>query len=146
MLFLDTNIWSLLVEGSPDQQLATRNHLKSLSIQYGVRLGTSAICIAECLVGARTFPDAAKREPLEIRYRGVLLDPAVYVVPVSDVLLDRAAQLRADIINQGGSKQHRKHLADAIIAVSCLSLVDAVMVTRNVQDFAWVPGLTVVQA
>jgi predicted nucleic acid-binding protein len=56
---------------------------------------------------------------------------AATVLPITQPILEQAVRLR---------QQRRMTLGDALIAATCL-VHNRVLVTRNVEDFAWILGL-----
>jgi predicted nucleic acid-binding protein len=56
---------------------------------------------------------------------------AASVLPISQAVLDEAVRLR---------QAKKMGLGDALVAATCLTH-SLTLVTRNVADFAWVPGL-----
>ncbi len=57
---------------------------------------------------------------------------AATLLPITPAILEEAVQLR---------QQRRMALGDALIAATCL-VHNLTLVTRNLEDFRWIPGLT----
>lgn len=55
------------------------------------------------------------------------------ILPITQPVLDKAVELR---------QAHRMSLGDALVAATCL-VHNRTLVTRNTQDFAWIPALQV---
>lgn len=92
----------------------------------GMGPGFSALSYVEVLGYHRLTPDAAAE------LEAFFADATVF--PVTDAVLDRAIGLR---------QTRSMSLGDAIVAATAL-LHGGTLVTRNVADFDWIPGLTVI--
>ena len=86
----------------------------------------SAISLVEVLGTTRLTEE--KREIIEAFFI------AARIVPVSEAVIENAINLR---------RLRRMTLGDALIAATAL-LDDGRLMTRNAADFAWIPGLTIV--
>lgn len=143
VLLFDTNVWSHLVMADKANSQRVQEQLKLLQIKYPqATIATSRLCVAECLVGARSWPDAEKRNQAEEQYQHSFSDVRLYLVEVSAQILDNAASLRADSLRRakvaatvnGGKLK----LPDAIIAATCLEFdPPAILVTENDKDFRY---------
>lgn len=58
---------------------------------------------------------------------------AATILPMTQAVLDEAVRLR---------QVRRMSVGDALVAATCL-VNGLTLVTRNVDDFAWIPGLTI---
>lgn len=155
VLLLDTNVWSHLVLSDVAKRASVQAALAALQAKYpDASFATSRICVAECMVAARRYQDAAQRQLAEDAFRLFFDDPNVIVVDVTDVVLDQAATLRAEALRRaaagGGTPANpdggKLKLPDAVVAASCLDFdPPAVLVTENVRDFRYTDGLGQVQ-
>lgn len=148
MLLLDSNIFSHLILGSPGKRAAVQAGLARLLTAYpGAVRATSGLCVAECLVAARSLDGAAARAAAESAFAALFNAPDLQVVAISAEVLDKAASLRADTLRRAAAPGQqpaaphsgRLKMPDAIVAASCLAFEPAaVLVTENDGDFTWV--------
>lgn len=154
VLVLDTNVWSHRVLSDTAKRQSVQAALQALCVKYpGASLATSGICVAECLVAARRLLDDEQRQLAEDAFRAFFEDPNVMVVDVSEPVLNRAAELRAEILRcaaaaggaPAGADGGKLKLPDAVVAASCFEFdPPAVLVTENTRDFYYInaTGLT----
>ena len=146
VLLLDTNVWAHLVISDEPKRRKVQEQLAALVARYpGATRATSAICVAEALVGARREADAARAQAVEERYRKEFAPDKVIIVPVNESVLDTAATLRAEALRSAEARKGAQPVAadggklslpDAIVAASCLWFdPPAVLVTENIGDF-----------
>jgi predicted nucleic acid-binding protein len=148
VLLLDSNVWSHLILGDVTMRNKVTAQLAALRLKYsGASIATSAICVAECLVAVRRLADAAVANQFEALLQAQFNKPEVIVVPVSSLVLDRAASLRANRLKLAasrgsqvaGSDGGKLLLPDAIIGASCLDFnPPAILVTQNQTDFRYI--------
>ena len=62
------------------------------------------MCVAECLVAARRLPDTADASRFEAVFKARFNQPGVFVVPVTEQVLDHAATLRANRLKLAASR------------------------------------------
>jgi len=146
-LLLDSNVWSHLVLSDLPMREKVAAQLAALRLKYpDAAIATSAICVAECLVAARRLPDAAHASRFEEVFKARFNQPGVFVVPVTEQVLDQAATLRANRLKLAGSRGSQAAgsnggkllLPDATIAASCLEFnPTAILVTENDGDFRY---------
>lgn len=144
-LLLDSNVWSHLVLSELPMREKVVAQLAALHSKYpDAAIATSAMCVAECLVAARRLPDTADASRFEAVFKARFNQPGVFVVPVTEQVLDHAATLRANRLKlaasrgsqTAGVKGGKLLLPDATIAASCLVFnPPAVFVTENDGDF-----------
>lgn len=144
-LLIDSNVWSHLVLSELPMREKVAAQLAALRLKYpDATIATSAICVAECLVAARRLPDAAHASRFEAIFMAQFSKPGVYVVAVTEQVLDRAATLRANRLKLAASRGSQQAsadggkllLPDATIAASCLTFdPPAILVTENASDF-----------
>lgn len=147
VLLIDSNVWSHLVLGDAAKQAKVRADLQALVQKYPLAArATSGMCVAECMVGARRLTNPASVVAAEAQFNEMFGDPLLMVVEVSDVVLDRAATLRAQALHRAataggppaGENGGKLKLPDAVIAASCLDFdPPAVLVTENDADFRY---------
>jgi len=147
VLLLDSNVWSHLILGLPNDQARVLARLNALVEKYpGTLLATSQICVAECLVGARRLPEPEQRQAAQEQLMREFAKPELLLVEVTPSVLDRAATLRAESLRRaatlGGPQAKadggKLKLPDATIAASCLEFnPPAVLVTENDGDFRY---------
>ena len=119
---LDSNVWIEAAAGKPHAGSAV---VKAGSIEW---CGFSSITKLEVL----GFPHL---NPADEQRFGALLGQ-FHEVPVSGAVIDEAIRIR---------RQVRVKTPDALIAATAL-VEGATLVTRNVSDFANIPGLTVIDS
>jgi predicted nucleic acid-binding protein len=115
-MLLDTNIiiYAMLPEHSGLRRFIAENNPAVSAVSYVEALGFNRLTPAD-RGGLEEFFAAAQ------------------LLPITQQVLDRAVQLR---------QARRMSLGDALIAATALAN-GLRHVTKNVSDFAWVPGLTV---
>ncbi len=146
-LLIDSNVWSHLILGSSEKQIKVRAQMAALQRKYvGIRLVTSAVCVAECLIAARRLADSVLAQRAEAAFRLEFSSGDVEIVPVTEQVLDQAATLRANRLKLAASrgsqvasaKGGKLLLPDAAIAASCLTFnPSAILVTENDGDFRY---------
>ena len=147
VLLLDTNVWSHLILGDVPKRTKMKADLAALLRKDpGAARATSGICVAECLVAARRLADSDAATRAEALFRTEFESADVMVVPVAELVLDRAATLRAQTLlmatqaggHAAGADGGKLKLPDAIVAASCLEFDPwAVLVTENDKDFRY---------
>jgi predicted nucleic acid-binding protein len=146
VLLFDTNVWSHLVMADKTNSERVQEQLKQLQSKYPLAtIATSRLCVAECLVGARSWPDADKRSNSEEQYQRSFGDASLHLVEVNAKVLDKAASLRADSLRRAKvattTNGGKLKLPDAIIAATCLEFdPPAILVTENDKDFRYLDG------
>jgi predicted nucleic acid-binding protein len=146
VLLFDTNIWSHLVMADKTNSQRVQEQLSQLHSKYPqATIATSRLCVAECLVGARSWPDADKRNQAEEQYQRAFSDASLHLVEVSAQILDHAASLRADSVRRAKvvttANGGKLKLPDAIVAATCLAFdPPAIFVTENDKDFRYSDG------
>lgn len=149
VLLLDTNVWIHLISDNPAKRAKVKSDLAALRTKYpGAGMATSAICEAECSVGAMRLNTPEARDAAKVELDKLMSMSGLMIVEVSRPLLARAAQLRAEVLRRAdaqpgaqpaGADGGRLKLPDAIVAASCLEFQpSAILVTENVRDFRFV--------
>ena len=123
---LDTDILSELIKR---RDAAVQHHAMAYARQHG-RLAFSAITRYEV---ARGY---AQRAATVQMARFAVFCQQSLILPISDTILDRAADLWAFARNHG----HPHNDADLIIAATAVENGRS-LVTGNTSHFAWIPGL-----
>jgi predicted nucleic acid-binding protein len=143
VLLFDTNVWSHLVMANKENSLRVKEQLEQLRSKYPYAIiATSGMCVAECLVGARSLLEAQKRDQAEEQYQSLFTELSLNLVAVNADVLDKAAYLRAESVQRAKTKPVEKggklKLPDAIVAASCLTFdPPAILVTENDKDFRY---------
>ena len=123
---IDTNICSASLKGAA--------RIQNKFMQYGGGLSVSVITVAELKVWQlRSSLGTARSQAIVEMYQDrQLLD-------VGQEVAMRYAEIRASLLDVGRTIP----VLDLLIAATAL-VHDLILVTHNVKDFAFVPGLTVV--
>ncbi len=134
MIIADTNVVSEFMRDTPDHAVlawAQRMDPSELTI--------CVVTVEEIERGLGRLPRGRRRRNLEQRWSGLMVDfadaIAVYDLP--------AARETARVLVSAASSGRPMSLADAQIAGICLSSGHE-LATRNVDDFANISGLTIV--
>lgn len=148
VLLLDTNVWSHLVQGTPDKKAKVQHDLGALLQRYpGAARATSALCVAECRVAALRLTDPVARATAEAAYALEWDSQQLITVALSDTVLEKAAQLRGESLRRAAAlgstsasaNGGKLKLPDAIVAACCFEFGEtpAILVTENTKDFTW---------
>ena len=116
-MIIDSN---LIIYGSEPAHAGLRGYVR------GLNLSVSAISLVEVL-GYHKLTDADRRY-----FEGIFASFAI--LPITDAVVASAVELR---------QARKMSLGDSLIAATAL-LARRPLLTHNVKDFAWIPGLTVV--
>ena len=125
---LDTDILSEILKGKDPNVVSKARHYHAEHGQFMF----SSMTYYEVLRGIKL--KQAARQIAQFPHFAASAD----VVPISVPILERAAELWVQAINQG----HPHGDADLIIATTALE-VGRILVTGNTQHFAWIPGLRI---
>jgi tRNA(fMet)-specific endonuclease VapC len=128
---LDTNIVSELLRPSPDERV-----IESMRAYDGT-MAIAAIVWHELLYGLARLPEGTRKRRLSAGIYHVIA-PAFPVLPYTD----SAAVLHADMRAAADAAGRPLSFADGMIAAVARSN-NLLLVTRNIDDFAGVPGLPV---
>lgn len=134
MIIADTNVVSELMRDHPDPGVL--EWARKLSAG---EVTITVVTIEEIERGLGRLPTGRRRAELEERWRWVI-DQFADQVAVHDL---PAARLTAAILVRAESEGITVGLADAQIAGICLART-CQLATRNVRDFAGIPGLEVI--
>ncbi len=134
MIVLDTNVISELVRHRPDPGVLAWVDARSVADLY-----VTSVTVAELLYGVERLPPGRRRAGLGAAVGDLItVDFAGRVLPFDAA----AAVTYAQVVAERERAGHPIGMADAMIAAVALE-VGAVLVTRNVKDFAGV-GLDLV--
>lgn len=134
MIVADTNVVSEFMKEQPDA-----NVMSWARTIEPAGLTVSVVTVEEIERGLRQLPDRRKRRDLDQRWQR-LLSGFADIVAIYDV---PAAQATAEVLIEARANGRPMSHADAQIAGTCLA-GGHTLVTRNVNDFAGVQGLRVV--
>jgi predicted nucleic acid-binding protein len=134
MILLDTNVLSELMRRDPDPRTVAW-----VDAQAGQRLHLSAVTRAEVELGIALLPEGRRKDGLRAAAARMFAEFAGRCLPFDD----RAASFYAVLVSARTRAGRPITVEDAQIAATALAS-GAVLVTRNVADFAGIEGLSVV--